>query len=94
MASIQPFRALRPVPELAEITAALPYDVYNREEAKAIVEKNPKSFLRIDRPESLLPDDYDTYAPEAYIMPEIPSGEMFRQACMCRMKNHAIIFMS
>ena len=48
MAIIKPFQAIRPAQEYAGQIAALPYDVYNRKEAKKIVEKNPLSFLAID----------------------------------------------
>ncbi len=66
MAVIRPFAARRPAPEVVHQVAALPYDVYNRKEAKAEVEKNPKSFLKIDRPETVHPDDFDMYSTEAY----------------------------
>ena len=46
MAVLQSFRALRPVQEKAADVAALPYDVVNREEAKAIGDKNPFSSCR------------------------------------------------
>ena len=38
MAEIRPFRAVRPVPELAAKVAALPYDVMSSEEARQMVE--------------------------------------------------------
>ncbi len=66
MADIRPFCAVRPAKELADKIAALPYDVYNREEACKIVEKNPLSFLRIDRAETNFDASVSTYAPEVY----------------------------
>lgn len=66
MADIIPFRALRPRTDLVEKIAALPYDVYSREEAREKVEGDSFSFLRIDRPETQFPEDYDMYAPEVY----------------------------
>ncbi|MBQ2533580.1 MAG: DUF1015 domain-containing protein, partial [Lachnospiraceae bacterium] len=66
MASIKPFLGIRPARESASKIAALPYDVYNRQEAKEIVAKNPMSFLRIDRAETNFPDSVDTYAEEVY----------------------------
>lgn len=66
MAQIRPFLAVRPAAELAERVAALPYDVYNRSEAKAETEREPMSFLKIDRAETQLSDSVDTYAPEVY----------------------------
>ncbi len=66
MADIRPFKAIRPREELAKEIAALPYDVYNRQEAKEAVTQNPGSFLSIDRAETFFPDSVSTYAPEVY----------------------------
>lgn len=66
MAEIRPFRCVRPAEELADRVAALPYDVYNRQEAKEEVRREPLSFLKIDRAETAFPDCVDTYAPEVY----------------------------
>lgn len=66
MADIIPFKAIRPRMDLVEKIAALPYDVYSREEAREKVKDDQYSFLRIDRPETQFPEDYDMYAPEVY----------------------------
>ncbi|MDO5382473.1 MAG: DUF1015 domain-containing protein [Eubacteriales bacterium] len=66
MALIKPFECVRPNPEVAGRVAALPYDVYNREEACAEVKAEPLSFLRIDRAETQFDASVDTYAPEVY----------------------------
>ncbi len=66
MAKIRPFAAIRPDQKFAAEVAALPYDVYNRAEAKEEVHDKPLSFLRIDRAETQLPDSVSTYAPEVY----------------------------
>ncbi len=66
MAKVKPFVCVRPKSELASRVAALPYDVYNRAEAKEVALKDPLSFLNIDRPESNLPDSVDTYDPMVY----------------------------
>ena len=66
MAIIKPFKAYRPTPEKVAKVAALPYDVYNTEEARAIVEKEPLSCLRIDRSETAFEPGHDPYAPEVY----------------------------
>ncbi len=55
MAIFQAFCALRPVPDKAAWVAALPYDVVTREEAKAIGDRNPDSFLHVDRAEMSIP---------------------------------------
>ncbi len=66
MATVRPFSCIRPSVELASTIAALPYDVYNRKEAKEIVEKNPLSFLAVDRAETAFDDSVDTYADCVY----------------------------
>ena len=66
MAEIRPFACLRPTEELASQVAALPYDVYNRQEAKEEVQREPLSFLKIDRAETNFDDSVDTYAPQVY----------------------------
>ncbi|NLJ91116.1 MAG: DUF1015 domain-containing protein [Clostridiales bacterium] len=66
MANIKPFKAIRPRKDLAHRIAALPYDVYNRQEAKIEVEKEPLSFLKIDRAETQFSDDVDTYDDRVY----------------------------
>lgn len=66
MAELRPFRAIRPRQDLASRTAALPYDVYSRPEAKEAVKASPLSFLRIDRAETQLSDDVDTYDDRVY----------------------------
>ena len=52
--------------EKAADVAALPYDVVDRAEAKAIGDKNPDSFLHVDRAEMDLPDDTDLYDSKVY----------------------------
>ena len=66
MAVIKPFTCIRPAEEKASRIAALPYDVYNREEAKCEVEKEPMSFLRIDRAETQFEDSVDIYDDKVY----------------------------
>ena len=61
MAVFQAFRALRPTPEKAERVAALPYDVVTEEEARETGDKNPFSFLHVDRAEIDLPEGTDPY---------------------------------
>ncbi len=66
MPKVTPFKAIRPVPELAGQIAALPYDVYDRKEALLEVKRQPLSFLRIDRAETQFSEDVDTYDPRVY----------------------------
>jgi uncharacterized protein (DUF1015 family) len=66
MATLVPFRALRPTPEAAARVAAVPYDVVNADEARALANGNPYSFLHVSRAEIDLPRDVNPYADEVY----------------------------
>ena len=66
MATIKPFRALRPKPELAKQVASKPYDVLNSQEAKKEAAGNHYSFLRITKPEIDLPEGIDVYSQAVY----------------------------
>lgn len=66
MAVIKPFKALRPTTEYADKIAALPYDVYSREEAYSYTKEHPLSFLNIDRPETQFDRNVDMYSEKVY----------------------------
>ena len=66
MALVKPFAAIMPKLGMEERIAALPYDVYNREEAVEVVKNNPDSFFRIDRAETNFGPETDTYADCVY----------------------------
>lgn len=66
MATVRPFRCVRPDAKVADKVAALPYDVYNRREACAEVVREPLSFLKIDRAETQFDDNVDTYDKRVY----------------------------
>ena len=66
MALIIPFRALRPTPDSASRVAAVPYDVVNAQEAHALAEGNPLSFLHVSRAEIDLPATTDAYSDAVY----------------------------
>ena len=89
MADVKPFRAIRPKEGLERKIAALPYDVYSREEAKREIEKEPLSFLRIDRAETQFTDDVDAYADVVYekardlLWEMVANGELTEEAGEC-----------
>jgi uncharacterized protein (DUF1015 family) len=66
MATIKPFAALCPKPELAGRICELPYDVMSSEEARRIAAGNPLSFLHVSKPEIDLSPSTDLYAPAVY----------------------------
>jgi uncharacterized protein (DUF1015 family) len=66
MATLHPFRALRPQPSDAARIAAVPYDVVTTAEARQLAEGQPLSFLRVSRAEIELPDGTDPYSDAVY----------------------------
>lgn len=66
MASIKPFKALRPQPQLAKQVASRPYDVLNSAEAKIEAQGNPSSFLHITKSEIDLPEGIDIHSEAVY----------------------------
>jgi len=66
MAIVKPFKAVRPSKEVADKMISLPYDVMSREEAAAMADGNPYSFLHICRSEIDLPGEKDPYCEAVY----------------------------
>ena len=66
MAIFKPFHALMPTREDVAKVAAVPYDVVNTEEAAALAEGNPLSFLRVSRPEIELEAGIDLHDDKVY----------------------------
>jgi uncharacterized protein (DUF1015 family) len=66
VATLRPFRALRPAQKDAAAVAAVPYDVISTDEARALADANPLSFLRVSRAELELPAGTDPYSPAVY----------------------------
>lgn len=89
MAVIRPFAGIRPCQEKADKIAALPYDVYNRQEAKKVVEQNPESFLKIDRAETQFEDSVGTYDNKVYqrahdtLWEMVEKGDFIREEKPC-----------
>lgn len=89
MATIRPFAALRPKPELAEKVCELPYDVMSSNEARDMAAGNPLSFLHVSKPEIDLPKGTDVYSDEVYakgaenLQKLISDGALFQDEKPC-----------
>lgn len=66
MAILKPFRGIRPVKEKVAQIASRPYDVLNKQEARAEAGNNDLSFLHVVKPEIDLPDSVNEYDPQVY----------------------------
>ena len=83
MATIRPFRALRPPRDRVAAVAAPPYDVVDTAEARALAAGNPDSFLRISRPEIEL-GDTDPHTDEVYALGRTNLADFVRRGVLTR----------
>jgi len=84
MASLLPFRALRPPPALAARVASPPYDVVSTREARELARGNPDSFLRVSRPEIDLPEGTDEHADAVYAKGKENLAELVRRGVLAQ----------
>jgi uncharacterized protein (DUF1015 family) len=82
MATLKPFAALRPKPELAARICELPYDVMSSDEARTVAAGNPLSFLHVSKPEIDLPTSTNHYAPEVYAKGAENFRKLFRDGAL------------
>lgn len=66
MATVKPFRGIRPPRNLVEQVASRPYDVLNSDEARAESAGNPKSLYHIIKPEIDFPVGTDEHDERVY----------------------------
>ena len=90
MATVRPFRAIRPAGEYAARVISLPYDVMNRKEAAQMAEGNPYSFLHICRSEIDLPDQEDPYNRSVYEKAKENIGKNLREGVFIQEDKPAI----
>ncbi|MGI8670696.1 MAG: DUF1015 domain-containing protein [Aridibacter sp.] len=84
MATIKPFRALRPKKEQAKQVSCVPYDVVYTSEVRKFIAANPLSFLRVTRAEAEFPEDYEASHEEIFErakenLKEFVEGEILTQ---------------
>lgn len=103
MAIVRPFKGIRPIKELVDKVAALPYDVMNTEEAREMVKGNPYSFLHVDKAQIDLHGSINQYdeivyktargnldkmrADGTYIQDNVPSMYVYRQSMNGRVQT-------
>ena len=91
MASLHPFRALRPAPAAAARVAAVPYDVVSTEEARALAAANPLSFLHVSRAEIDLPPGTNPYADAVYTK-AVENFETLEQRAPLEVEENASLY--
>jgi uncharacterized protein (DUF1015 family) len=82
MATLVPFRALRPPAALASRVASPPYDVVSTKEARALAAGNPDSFLRVSRPEIDLAEGVDEHSGPVYAKGAENLAELVRRGVL------------
>src|SRR5512138_1096172 len=82
MATLTPFRALRPPAARAARVASPPYDVVSTREARDLAAGNPDSFLRVSRPEIDLPPGTDEHSDAVYAKGAENLGELLRRGVL------------
>jgi len=92
MASVRPFRALRPAPDSAPRVSSVPYDVVSTDEARALAAGNPLSFLRVTRSEIDLPPGTDPYSDQVYEQAGRAFEELKRSAPLLLEPEPAVYF--
>ncbi len=86
MLRIKPFAALRPLPNIAAQVSSVPYDIVTAAEARQLAADNPRSFLRVLRPEIDLPVETDPHDPAVYAAAKqnfqrlLSNGDLVREA--------------
>ena len=100
MATVRPFKGLRPEAELAAKIASLPYDVMDTEEDRGKIATDPFSFLTVTKSEATLPEGTDPYSDAVYgkarenLVNYVTSGKMKQDPVPCfyiyrqRMNQH------
>ncbi len=78
MATIKPFKGIRPPVNLVEKVASRPYDVLNSDEARAEAAGNPYSLYHIIKPEIDFQEGTDEHEEKVYIK-AAENFEMFRK---------------
>lgn len=78
MATVKPFKGIRPPKEMVAEVASRPYDVLNSEEARIEAEGNPKSLYHIIKPEIDFEPGTDEHDPQVYDK-AVSNFNMFRQ---------------
>lgn len=66
MATVKPFKGVRPPRELVTEVASRPYDVLNSDEARAEAQGNPRSLYHIIKPEIDFEPGTDEHDPKVY----------------------------
>jgi uncharacterized protein (DUF1015 family) len=81
---VKAFPALVPAPGVAAELASVPYDVINTEEARALAEGKPHSFLRVERAELELAPETDPYSEAVYAHAKANFEKMQREGTFLR----------
>ena len=91
---VKRFRAWRPAGEYVEEVASVPYDVVDREQAIALAEGKPNSFLHVVRAEIDLPEVEDLYADIVYKTATANLNRLMNEGILIREEEGALYLYS
>ncbi len=92
MAKIRAFKGVRPVKDLADKIAELPYDVVSLPEVIEIAGNNPYNFYHVTRSEMDLAPGTDPYSPEVYKKAK-ETFDMFKDKGFMTVDNDPILYL-
>ena len=90
LATLRPFHAIRPTPAAAPLVSAVPYDVVDVDEARALAAGNSLSFLHVSRPEIDLPAGTDPHGDQVYELASLHYGKLRADAPLLRERYPAM----
>lgn len=90
MVDFRAFVALRPAAGRASAVAAVPYDVVNTEEARALAAGNPDSLLHATRPEIDLPEGTDPHSDAVYAQAQVAFADLQARGALVRADGPAL----
>ncbi len=90
MLRVKPFTAIRPDPTVASQVASPPYDVVSEAEARALAADQPRSFIRVVRPEVDLPPGADLHSDPVYAAAAANLRRMQDEGLLIRDETHAL----
>ena len=90
---ISAIKSIRPIKKYAKKIIALPYDVFDYDEAKNEIEKNKNSFLKVSRSDATFNNIKDPYNDSVYERAKKNLNEMIENNMLIKDNEPILFFM-